>query len=493
MNFTPKTTAVLLFAGLFLSLFSCIENKPLAQASEQPPLIQPPIPSLAPSFTVFKVNAEEGIIYQYNTGSTIIIPPASLVDEAGNPIAGEVEMRYREFHTTLDVLLSGIPMKYDTAGLEQHFETAGMFELRAEQNGQEVFIDESSTAQVNMASFQGGSDYNFYRLDEGQRNWAFEGTRAPEVNIEKVARKAKVKALKKHRPYPLDHRYFAFNYGGLLDVYFRENERKIYANWSDDSVTKPNVLEKAASYGLRCMDFSIWEKVMHKGKEYPACMMVWRRLEKKPFPSWTKTDWRHSLTHIRGDIYRLTLARDKDTAAFTTRIKKVMPLRMLYAFSPEYWRDNYRDAIREVAREEERLKLEADVLRSFEIRSFGIYNWDRLTKYEDPIRLAATFDFGTSLGSVTDVPMVYYLPGEGKSVVKFLQSDWDSFNLVNDPKAQILSILEGKKAVIYSRQRFAAINRDSLRQVSSPSFAFEMEPLAVRIESAHQLGSLLGL
>ena len=100
-------------------------------------------------------------------GSEICIPKGAFVNQKGERIHSDVEIKYREFHKAAEIIASGIPMDYDSAGVKHHFESAGMFEIRAYQkNGQEVFLANDKSIQVNMAADSNEEGYNHYYLEE---------------------------------------------------------------------------------------------------------------------------------------------------------------------------------------------------------------------------------------------------------------------------------------------------------------------------------------
>ena len=85
---------------------------------------------------------------------------------------GEVELRYREFHDAVDFFVSGIPMTYDSAGVKYQFESAGMMEMLAYQNGRQINMAKGKSINVEMASNYKGTEYNLYKLDTLHNNWS---------------------------------------------------------------------------------------------------------------------------------------------------------------------------------------------------------------------------------------------------------------------------------------------------------------------------------
>lgn len=136
------------------------------------PCIAPPIDGLNIPYTTYKVLAENGGKFEFKTGSILTVPKNAFVDSNGNVVKGEVEIRYREFHDMVDVFVAGIPMTYDSAGTRYHFESAGMMEMRAYQNGKEVAIAKDKSINIEMSSNDADPKHNLYLLDTVQNNWA---------------------------------------------------------------------------------------------------------------------------------------------------------------------------------------------------------------------------------------------------------------------------------------------------------------------------------
>lgn len=143
--------------------------------------VNPPLENVKPQFASFKCDANKGGIYQYESGSKLNVPAAAFVDNAGKVIEGEVEIKYREFHDYVDFFLSGIPMTYDSAGVNYTLESAGMMEVYAEKDGKRVKMAPGKTIAVELVSNVNVSpkmdrppSYNIYRLDEDGRQWVYE-------------------------------------------------------------------------------------------------------------------------------------------------------------------------------------------------------------------------------------------------------------------------------------------------------------------------------
>ncbi len=136
------------------------------------PCVHPPLKGINVEYTVFKVDAQKGGALEFKTGSKLIIPKNAFSDKNGNLLKGEIELRYREFHDAVDFFVSGIPMTYDSAGVKYQFESAGMMEMLAYQNGEPIKMATGKSINVEMASNYKGNEYNLYNLDTLHNNWS---------------------------------------------------------------------------------------------------------------------------------------------------------------------------------------------------------------------------------------------------------------------------------------------------------------------------------
>jgi hypothetical protein len=121
------------------------------------------------------VDAKKGGVIQYPSGTLINIPAEAFVDKSGNPIKDTVDISYREMHKLSEIFVSGIPMTYDSAGTEYHFESAGMTQIMAYKNGNPVFIGKDKAININMKSTSADPKFNLYYYDTIQNQWVNKG------------------------------------------------------------------------------------------------------------------------------------------------------------------------------------------------------------------------------------------------------------------------------------------------------------------------------
>ncbi|CAG5081932.1 hypothetical protein [Parvicella tangerina] len=137
--------------------------------------ITPPVEGLNVPFMQKKLNAEAGGAFVYETGSIVTFPENAVLHKDGSPVKGEIDVAYREFQDPVDMYFSGIPMHYDSMETTYNFVSAGMCELKAYQNGEELIVNPASKPAVDMVSKDADPVHNLYYYDESAQKWLPKG------------------------------------------------------------------------------------------------------------------------------------------------------------------------------------------------------------------------------------------------------------------------------------------------------------------------------
>ena len=133
--------------------------------------ISPPFAQITIPLDSFTVDADSTTDIDYKSGSKLHIPAGAFRDAQGNLVKGKVILSYREFHDQKDIFLSGIPMTYDSAGVQYVFESAGMMQIGATQNGKTLVANSDNPIKVDMVSNSKEDRYNTYYLDTASKKW----------------------------------------------------------------------------------------------------------------------------------------------------------------------------------------------------------------------------------------------------------------------------------------------------------------------------------
>ncbi len=418
------TFNILLISTMLIFFAACSNNSSPETQNPKPETQNPKLPSLpneswAIPFESFQLQAEEAVEIQTPGGSLIKIPAGSLVDADGKPVRGKVELSYREFHSAADIFRSGIPMRYDSAGSSHILRSAGMFEMRAAQEGKPVFIAEGKEIELRMNSAKSGS-YNFYKLNEsGDNNWQYLKTASSEssngeqggfrdipkawIKPEKADNEAVIFDFKtNYQNYPelAEYKNVLWQDAGLSEdgvLKVAENEWIFGEAWEDVKVTRARTIGGTHYYFLA---------LKNKGKK--------ARLLVKPV--------------LEGKAYR----------------------RAMQAYSQN---------------EEERKRLQAQYAQQTQqaaaqaaansfysgIRTFGIYNWDLILKKGNLEVLAA--DFRLENGERPET--VYLIIPDAPVAVKFTRDQWKEFTYSPHWKSMVVAVLPD--------DRLAILNDDELK------------------------------
>ncbi|MCB0430790.1 MAG: hypothetical protein H6585_09270 [Flavobacteriales bacterium] len=148
-------------------------------------------------FTEYIVDAAEGAELEYGSGTRIQIPPHAFLNQIGRPLKGKVKVKYRELNGSMDILLAGVPMGYDTAGTYHNLQSAGMLEIRAFKGNDELLLNPDNPIRIHIASTDQASSFNLYSFDEQAQNWKYRGK--DEVAVFEVDEKGHSTERKKRR------------------------------------------------------------------------------------------------------------------------------------------------------------------------------------------------------------------------------------------------------------------------------------------------------
>ncbi len=475
-----------LLLGLALLFNACTSEKKTASALGK---VLPPLPELAPAYQAFTINTEEETVLTLPSGTTITVPANALVDEQGGLVKGEATILYREYHDAASVVLSGIPMDYNSDGRKRHFQTAGMFDIAGQQNGNPLKVQQKKSIQVDLASYEEGTDYNLFALDQ-EKGWEFVDYVVPAANPKRVVIEQEIQTLRKKMGSSTSP-YFVFTYDGVLDVKFDTNPL------SAKNRANSKVRRQFKAYQIETLSSSVYEFVKYETTAYPADMLIWQNLGRR-FPSWLRNKrCGVELERLKGNTYTLSAQYANET--YKGKIRVVIPLKYLFDYTPERWRNNLATVLKDVAGKEEQYRQElealrlrkeqqAAVLRSFSVAGFGIYNYDRLLKEEEKIEILADFQ----LEEAQELDWVLCLPEDGKTIIKYPKSDWNAVVLLPNNKARFISILPDKRVAVYSAEAYQQLDFKKLAQSGErPQIDFKLELVMDELDSEAALRALL--
>ena len=463
-------------------LFACHSSK--QTLTEKKSIIHPPIPGLEMPFHHFEFEAEKGGHFYLPNGSNITVLPNSLLLPDGTRASGKVSLLYREFHKADDVYLSGIPMDVkDAKGKSTVLQTAGMFDMKAEQNGTELKIVDALPIQLQMASYVADTGYDAWAFNSNTGQWTDIGSSDTINNNSKKEKRKMLQSLDAGLAFPLDQHYFAFCYNALMDIHYG---RDIYR-------VKPNakaVLSKAERYGVQYSNINNWEDILYKGKYVPTSMLLWKNLSGMAIPK-GKKEMEASLMKLDEDRYMMRIEDEKGKVLFNGKVSIAMTLQSLYRFPPEYWLNHYQQALAQIDSTNKYVELLADVYRNFEVKQFGIYNYDRCLNNNQSVEMAAKFSFDQEVDVKSPDFEIVYVGGDKRTVIKFPPTTWQTFAIMPDKGATMFALLPGNKIAIFDKSDFAKVDFAKIKSMPLPEFAFHLHTLSKGITKASDLNSIL--
>lgn len=389
-----------------------------------------------------KVNAGIGSMLSLASGTTVSIPSDCFVKQNGDKVTGEVDVDYKEYLTAGDIIASKIPMTYDSAGVVSDFESAGMFEINAYQNGEKLEIAPDKSIAVNLASPKEGDNFNFYHLKDRDSNWDYIATPKSEkvVDEERLA----------------------------------EIEKKL------DSLKKPNVPLKYDPSGnyydlnIDYQKFSTYKPLMGVLWQYEGTKKSEDPFKKKTF--FTREWYYVSILPIEDEngAYSMTLMDDDTT--IRTIARPVYRGKLLTEANAEFNKNlaKFNQQMAQAKNQMEQLENEAGIMRVFSVKKMGIYNYDRQYKYGNMVPLLASFDFGDP--NANNYPVsVFLVTGNGMAVVKYVPNTYEKFKFNPDDDNKMIAILPENKICTYSQNKFNDIDYSGMNKEVSNPFTFNMD------------------
>lgn len=414
----------------------------VVETTEKPLGVAPPFDGVDVPFTTHKFLAEKGEIIEISTGTKIIIPKDAFRDENGNLVRGEVEVNYREFHDATAILMSGIPMT--NAEGDEYMETAGMFEINGEQKGKTIAVADDKEIEVQMGSFVEGDDFDFLYYNQKTCNWETKGRTKPEKNVAKLNKLKNLTQVptKPSKPKKFDETAFVFD----LDV--------DYSSFPE----------------LRAYHGVVWQYNGTTNAKNPETN------------SWVfKEDWKDielKSTDATKGKYELILKNSE--REFVTDVSPALK-GMDFDKAMKLFADknaNYEKLKTTRIEEEERIAQEADLVRTFKVSNFGIFNWD-IWKRPNRKKCLASFDFGQETDKYINKISVFLVTGSQRSVVRYQPKDFDRFSFDPNDDNLLIAILPGNKVAYFKAEDFKNIDLTTLGEQKTYTFRMKIEENAV--------------
>ncbi|MEM7654498.1 MAG: hypothetical protein AAF399_00085 [Bacteroidota bacterium] len=441
--------------------------------------INPPLENVQVPIQRFTVEASEGTELTLENGTSIRIPAGVLVDANNQPVQGKVDLSYREFHDAADILMSGIPMQYDSAGQTFVFQTAGMVEIRANQNGRPVFIAEGKAIDLDLNSYVPEHGYNLYQLDEETQNWSYLETSQAESVMDP-------------------------SQGEEMD-WASDPEIAAIMELAEEEIPAEPYEPKKLAEDATPFDFDADYSQFPALAPYKELVWQYAQIEEEGYVNPNTAEW------IFGEVWANVSVQQhpkRNGIFYFTLRNKEKEAKMLV--TPVVEEENYaqtQELFAELRRKQEQRRQEIlaarermrtqrqlaakrqRIERAFQISSFGIYNCDRLWNRPQMV-LAADFRFDEFEIPVDPsiIEQVYLVMPEDNAVIPYARggswNGWSQFKYAPNTKNMIFAFLPGNEVAVFSVEDFA-------EQKPSGDFVFQMKEAGTTITSPADLRALI--
>jgi len=367
-------------------------------------IIERPFPNVTVPAKRQAFKAEAGATLKFESGTRIIIPANAIQDSDGQLIHGEVEIRLREYKDPIDYFIAGINMAYDSSGTQYSLESTGMCEVRAFQNGKELFLTEGESMTIELVSTAEGKNFNLYTYDTVSQGWTY------------LENKPELLELNPGTDPNAGARFEIQADSSVVDVISVPKPKKPSPGNDIIEVVIPESQLLKELKVFKNAKFEVDDQDTAYKPEYAQVEWDWVQLNRSPF------DGKYFLKFSRFKEERSFLVRPVFTGEdFNEAMRVYEDIQAQKEKRRQEWRRKQERAAK-IAEKRSRL------MRSFRIQYFGVYNCDRIWNAPsvrvEPIMINAASS-GDTLVSGSFVMM------QSNSIINY-----NGFGLVPLPKDQ---------------------------------------------------------
>lgn len=412
----------------------------------------------------FNIDPTQETALKLENGTSITIPANALVDKDNKPVKRTVRIKYREFQSSVDILLSGIPMSYDSAGVKHNFESAGMFDISAStEDNNPVFIKQGANVNVQIATSKKDNNFSFYYLDTITKKWDYITTKRPDENLDKKEKMAELASK----------------------IQLQEQEK--------NKLLKPKKYSKTDKIINFDVNYSSFKELA------PFHSLVWRYAEsnKKNDPSLNKWIYSEKWSNIKLEaigssmsVYRLNLM--SAGRQFSMLVEPVLSGKDLEKAQNEFMEKyvSYQKIIDDYAAAQKQAMMEADLLRSFSVAKFGIYNWDRFYKDDNSIRLVANFKFDKSFPG-SENAKVFLVINSKNMVIPYPSNSQTTFSFIPSDDNKLIAVLPDNRIAVFSTADFNKIDVDKYKDNPQCKITITLRVVDTQIASKSDLSKIM--
>lgn len=392
-----------LFISIVTVFISC-SNKKVSYEQK----IETPLANNSQAFSLYAYKQDTSMSIVTLKGTVVNIEPNTFAHANGSVVKNQIIIKVREMHSAKDVFKSGIPMSV-SSDRDNFLQSAGMIELRAFDNDEELVIASGKSIDIALANFVPSKGYRLFHLNDNQ-NWQVNDTFIVQQNLRKI------KGLDK------------------IANFFKRTNSKNILNGNNEFEIVANIKE---SPHLRAFHNQKWRVVDGTNPEIvEKCMrMSWDDVIIKP--SSTKKN-SYNLTFIRSITLRDSGEENK---SLTVQASPINISNSAFAKQVE----NYDQIIIKMNNEKDRLKAEADMMSRFRIRQMGVWNIDKLINKEEFVSVSLKFDFEKDLDPFVNRIKLFVIYEDDNSVISYLPQDWKNIKFSKHGRNVLIAVLPGNK------------------------------------------------
>ena len=185
---------LLILIALTISITSCNNNKQVKAETSSAELAitkrifeDSVLNSIEGQTKTFTINPVKQQSLVSKKGIRLSIPANAFVTASGEKPTGNIKVKISEYHTAADILISKIPMQYQTASGLVQMESAGMFNIEASAKGKPLQLAQGKKIGLQVPSKNKDADFNLYYFDPVTNEWKQTMDKLPVVSEELAA------------------------------------------------------------------------------------------------------------------------------------------------------------------------------------------------------------------------------------------------------------------------------------------------------------------
>ena len=473
------SSAVLVASVAAVILYS---NLSTGANSSPAPFINPPVAeaNIKPATYIVDPAQDSNIIHA--SGSKLHIPANAFLDDDGKPAKGPVELNYREFKNVADVFLSGIPMTYDSAGEQFHFETAGMMEISAMQNGLPLHANPNALITVDMISDNNEDRFNTYYLDTTEKKWKYlaqKNFNEPKTSEEPVAATTAPTHAKETTVTPVEAKQQAELAQAKAEIAAIEKQKPVQPKSLNKDKHRFTIKVDANEFPEIAVYSNMKFQVEDKAYDAKKAQVLWEDVALKRIEGSTNYEINFSNAKEKYTVVATPVFDDKDLKQATrvyeekfkeyeTKLarKKADEVR-IKAEMERNAKDIEAKIQAEIAEQvkrrkeyEARLGQSELVYRSFQVANFGVWNCDCPSRLPNGANVIAKLKNAQSKDNL-DIQYCYLVEKGRNAMFTYYPGSLNSFKFNPDKENIVWAVTSDLKVAVIKADAFKAASKRS--------------------------------